>query len=61
MKEICKNCDHCIESKQGTKCFNPKSEMFNEKIELKNTCDYIEFNYYINPKDDEKGLFNEIS
>lgn len=54
----CKFCDHCTESKQGTKCFNPKSESFNQIIKLDEVCEHIEFNYYVNPKEDDKGLFD---
>lgn len=52
MKEQCKDCDHCVESKQGIKCFNPKSESFNQRVNLNDSCEFIEFNYYINPKDE---------
>ena len=58
MKQICKNCDYCTESKQGIKCFNPKSDNFNQKVSLTDCCSFIEFNYYVNPKDEEtENLF----
>lgn len=57
----CKFCDFCTESKQGIKCFNPKSESFNQIIKLDEVCEYIELNYYVHTKDEEdKGLFNEV-
>ena len=52
MKQICKSCDHCIESKQGIKCFNPKSDHFNQKVKLDDSCSFIETNFYVHPKDD---------
>lgn len=56
----CKWCDFiCEDKKQGVKCFNPKSDNFNQRIDLKDSCKYIEFNYYVHPKDDNEGLFNE--
>ena len=59
MKNECKSCDYCVESKQGIKCFNPKSDNFNQRVDLKDSCVHIEFNYYAHPKDDEPGLFDE--
>ena len=60
MKNECKSCDFCVENnKKGIICFNPKSDNFNQKVDLKDSCDHIEFNYYVHPKDDEKGLFDE--
>ena len=59
MKNECKCCDHCVESKQGVKCFNPKSDNFNQKVDLKDSCKHIEFNYYTHLKDDEPGLFDD--
>jgi hypothetical protein len=53
MKNECKSCDHCVESKQGVKCFNPKSDNFNKKVDLKDSCVHIEFNYYAHPKGSE--------
>ena len=56
----CKFCDFCIESKQGIKCFNPKSESFNQKVNLDDSCEFIEHHFYVNPKGDEnKGLFDD--
>ena len=58
MKQICKSCDYCTESKQGIKCFNPKSESFNQKVKLDDSCSFIETYFYINPKDEEtENLF----
>lgn len=59
MKNECKWCDYICESKLGVKCFNPKSDNFNQKVDLKDSCKHIEFNYYVHPKDDEPGLFND--
>ena len=60
MKQICKSCDHCTESKQGIKCFNPKSDNFNQKVKLDDSCEFIETFYYVNPKsENEKGLFDD--
>ena len=59
MKQICRNCDHCTESKKGIKCYNPKSESFNQKVNLDDSCEFIETNFYVHPKsEDEKGLFD---
>lgn len=55
----CKDCDHCVESKQGIKCFNPKSDNFNQKVNLDDGCDKIETNYHIYQKEDSNGLFND--
>lgn len=55
----CKDCDHCVESKQGIKCFNPKSDNFNQKVKLDDGCDKIETNYHIYQKEDSSGLFND--
>ena len=56
----CKWCDFICENKQkGIICFNPKSDNFNQRIDLKDSCEHIEFNYYIHPKDDEPGLFDD--
>lgn len=58
MKNECKSCDFCVENnKKGIICFNPKSDNFNQRVDLKDSCDHIEFNYYVHPKDDEPGLF----
>ena len=55
----CMFCDFCTESKQGIKCFNPKSESFNQKVNLDDSYEIIEHNCYVNPKDEaEKGLFD---
>lgn len=54
----CKDCDHCVESKQGIKCFNPNSEYFNQKVKLDDGCDKIETNYHTYQKEDSNGLFN---
>ena len=60
MKNECKNCDYiCEDKKQGVKCFNPKSDNFNQRVDLKDSCKHIEFNYFVRPKDDEPGLFND--
>ena len=56
----CKCCDYiCENKKQGIICFNPKSENFNQKVDLKDSCVHIEFNYYTHQKDEEKGLFDD--
>lgn len=56
----CKWCDFiCEDKKQGIKCFNPKSDNFNQNVDLKDSCKHIEFNYFVHPKDDEPGPFNE--
>ena len=56
----CKWCDFiCEDKKQGVKCSNPKSDNFNQKADLKDSCTHIEFNYYVHPKVDEPGLFDE--
>ena len=61
MKNECKNCDYiCEDKKQGVKCFNPKSDNFNQRVDLKDSCEHIEFNYYAHLKDDEKGLFDDL-
>ena len=59
MKQICKSCDYiCEDKKQGIKCFNPKSENFNQKVKLDDSCVFIETYFYINPKDEEtENLF----
>lgn len=61
MKQICKSCDFICENKQkGLVCFNPKSDNFNQKVKLDDSCEFIETNYCINPRDeDEKGLFDD--
>lgn len=61
-KDNCKWCDYiCEDKKQGIKCFNPKSESFNQKVNLDDSCEFIEHHFYVNPKDeDEKGLFDEV-
>ena len=53
MENECKSCDHCVESKQGIICLNPKSDNFNQKVDLKDNCEYIEFNYFVHPKGSE--------
>ena len=59
MKNECKNCDYICENKQkGIICFNPKSDNFNKKVDLKDSCGHIEFNYYAHPKGSEQGLFD---
>ena len=51
MKNECKFCDFICENKQkGVICFNPKSDNFNQKVDLKDSCVHIEFNYYTHPK-----------
>lgn len=56
----CKWCDFICENKQkGVKCFNPKSDNFNQRVDLKDSCKHIEFNYYTHPKDDDPGLFDD--
>lgn len=56
----CKWCDFICENKQkGIICFNPKSDNFNQKVDLKDSCEHIEFNYYVHPKGSEQGLFDE--
>ena len=60
MKNECKWCDFiCEDKKQGVKCFNPKSDNFNQKVDLKDSCKHIEFNYYVHQKDDGSGLFDD--
>lgn len=50
----CKWCDFICENKQkGIICFNPKSDNFNKKVDLKDSCVHIEFNYYAHPKGSE--------
>lgn len=57
----CKWCDYICENKQkGIICFNPKSDNFNQKVDLKDSCEHIEFNYYVHPKGSEQGLFDEL-
>lgn len=59
-KNNCKWCDYiCEDKKQGVKCFNPKSDNFNQKVDLKDSCKHIEFNYYTHPKGSEQGLFDD--
>lgn len=60
MKNECKSCDFCVEDKKkGIICFNPKSDNFNQRVDLKDSCEHIEFNYYSHPKDESEGLFDE--
>lgn len=49
MKENnCKKCDYFAENKQkGLICLNPKSDNFNQKVELNDSCEHIETNYYM--------------
>ena len=59
-KDNCKWCDYICENKQkGIICLNPKSDNFNQRVDLKDSCKHIEFNYYAHPKVDEPGLFDE--
>lgn len=53
----CKWCDFICENKQkGIICFNPKSDNFNQKVDLKDSCENIEFNYYAHPKVKDGGI-----
>lgn len=60
MKNECKFCDFICENKQkGVICFNPKSDNFNQRVDLKDSCEHIEFNYYVPQKVEGEGLFDE--
>lgn len=61
IKELdkCKYCDHLCENKQrGLVCLNIASDNFNQKVELNDSCEHIETNYYAPPRNnDEASLF----
>ena len=61
IEKICKNCDHCVESKQGIKCFNSESEKFNQAINLKDeACENFETNFFVAPTSQNNNLFEEL-
>ena len=60
IKQVCKNCDSLCETKgKGIICYNPKSDNFNQNVELTDSCEHIETNFYITPTSQDNGLFEE--
>ena len=61
IEKICQNCDYCVESKQGIKCFNSEAENFNQTINLKDeACKNFETNFYVIPTAQDNNLFEEL-
>lgn len=60
IKQICKNCDCVAETKgKGIICCNPKSDNFNQNVELTDSCEHIETNFYVPLITQDNNLFEE--